>query len=177
MYRNIKKVVFNYRNYNKFLFFCIKNKNKLLIKGFFGKVYFSIPKNFFIYVNSDLGLLHIYFNYFNLDKIFFKLKYIFNFIIYSSYGVLFYHMVNINIKGIGYRFVLNKDNIEVYSGNCLPIILNIKNNLIILDNNNSNNFSLLCCDYIFLNYFIKKLYNISPPNKYKKIGIFFEKKL
>lgn len=178
MYRNIKKISFNYQRCSKFLSFSVKEKNKLLVKGFFGDVYFLIPKNYFIYVNADSGLLYIYFNSTILEKSFSKLKYIFNSIIFLSYGVLFYHMVNVSIKGIGYRFVLDNDNtIKIYSGNSLPKILNIKDNLRILDNKNSNNYSLLCCDYNYLNFFVKKLYNISPPNKYKEMGVFFEKKL
>lgn len=177
MSHNIKKIVFNYKKYNKFLSFLVKKKNILLIKGFFGEVSFLIPKNFFIYIDSNSGSLYIYFNYLNLGEKISKLKYIFNSIIFLSYGVLFYHMVNVSIKGIGYRFILNNNCIEVYSGNSLPTILNVGDNLKILDNNNSNNFSLVCCDYTYLNFFVKSLYNISPPNKYKETGVFLEKKL
>ena len=176
MLRNVKKIVFNYQKYDKFLFLKIKEK-RLVIKGFFGESSFLIPQNCFVIINDELSTLSIYFYYSNLESFNYKLKYIYNSIIYLSYGVLFYHMVNIRIKGIGYRFILEDNVIKVYSGNSLPSIFNIENKLKILDNCGSNNFSMFCCDYTFLNFFAKSIYNISPPNRYKEMGIFIEKKL
>ena len=178
MLHKVRKLCFNYKKFNNFLSFQIKQEKCLIIKGFFGEVTLLIPSNFIIINNDSKGLLFIYcFFYTNSEHIYKKLKYIHNSIIYFSYGVIFFHMVNISIKGIGYRFILEKNKIKVYSGNSLPSILNIRDQLKILDNCNSNNFSIFCCDYTYLNFFIKKLYNISIPNRYKEIGVFIEKKL
>lgn len=170
----INKITLNYQKYNKLLSFS-KNKNNLNINGFFGSVSLKIPANILLELDKkDIKL------YFDSNKFIYNsrlLKSFYHNIIFSVYGQVFNHFVNISIKGIGYKFKLEKNKIIVYSGNSLPTLFEIPDNLKVLDNLNSNNFSIIGSDYTFLNNFINKIRNISKPNKYKEIGIFLEKRL
>jgi len=174
---NINKVSLNYQKYNKLLSFSKKNDSILFIKGFFGLSELKIPKNIIVEIDNN-NSINLYFNSNKLSTIGKILKSFYFSIIFSIYGLVFNHFVDMNIKGIGYKFELKGNNeILVYSGNSLPTNFEIPENLIILDNSNTNNFSVLGNDYVFLNNFVNKIKNIAVPNKYKEIGIFLEKRL
>lgn len=173
-YNNIKKITLDYQKYNKFLYFS-KNKNILSIKGFFGKIDLKIPVN--IVVGVDEKNINLYFNLKELPNLNKILKSFYFLIIFSVYGLVFNHFIDMNIKGIGYKFEIKDNVLLVYSGNSLPTKFQIPEELIILDNSNSNNFSILGGNYAFLNNFINKVKKVSIPNKYKEIGIFLDKKL
>ena len=169
---NINKIIINYQNYKKLLSFSKKEKNFLFIKGFFGSVSLKIPKGIILDISNESIILYFYSNKNNNI-----LKSFYSLIIFSCHGLIFNHFVDMNIKGIGFKFELKNNQILVYSGNSLPTFFNIPNNLQILDNSSSNNYSVLSSDYTFLNNFVNKIRNIAIPNKYKEIGIFLEKKL
>ena len=169
---NINKIIINYQNYKKLLSFSKKEKNFLFIKGFFGSVSLKIPKGIILDISNESIILYFYSNKNNNI-----LKSFYSLIIFSCHGLIFNHFVDMNIKGIGFKFELKNNQILVYSGNSLPTFFNIPNNLQILDNSSSYNYSVLSSDYTFLNNFVNKIRNIAIPNKYKEIGIFLEKKL
>ena len=171
---NINKVSLNYQKYNKLLSF-LKFNNILRIKGYFGFVDLKIPAN--IILEVDKKNLTLYFHSNKLITINKFLKSFYHIIIFSFYGVMFNHFININIKGIGYKFELKNGLFLIYSGNSLPTFFNVPSNLKILDNLGSNNFSVVGNNYTFLNNFVNKIRNISIPKKYKEIGIYLEKKL
>lgn len=172
----IKKVILDFTKYQKFIKFSeIPNekKNYLEVSGFFGKVVLSPLEGIIIKAIDSKIIL-----FFDSDKVEHKaLKYIYNNIIYVSYGVLYYHIVDIFIKGIGYKFELNKENLLIFCGNSLPISVNIPKNIEFLDNANSNDFSVGSSDNMFLNNFLFKIAKTATPNKYKEIGIFLNKLL
>jgi ribosomal protein L6P/L9E len=85
--------------------------------------------------------------------------------------------MNMSIKGIGYKFELLGDQIIVYNGNSLPTYFTVPKDIIVLDNNMVNNYSLVGGSYILLTSFSNNIRNTSIPNKYKEIGIFLQKKL
>jgi hypothetical protein len=179
--KKIKKVILNYNNFNKFISFHnvvyekgINKKRYLKIKGYFGFSLLLIPKNVIIRVNKDKKNIYIYFDS-SLET--FLLKYIYNNIIFLSYSVLYYHLIDIKIKGIGYKFELNKDIIKVYGGNSLPSYFNIPKKLKFLQSSNLNFFCAGSGDYICLNNFLIRLSQEGLPNKYKEIGIFLDKRL
>jgi ribosomal protein L6P/L9E len=172
-YNNIKKIVLDYKNYNKFLNF-VTEKNFLKIRGFFGEISLKIPKN--VIVRIDDFVITLYFN----EKVTInKIKYFYNTIIYSCISVLFNHFVNLSVKGIGFKFDLNKDKREllVFNGNRLPVIFNLPSSIKVLMNTSIVNISILGGDNILLNNFVNNIRKIAIPNKYKEIGIFLEKKL
>lgn len=172
---NVNKVIIDYQKYEKVLSFSKKNKNFLLIQGFFGSVSFKIPKGVIIDVCEKNIILYFYSG--KGATIYKYLKSFYFLIIFSSYGLVFNHFVGLSIKGIGFKFELKGDDIMVYSGNSLPTVFNVPEGFKILGNGSSNNFSVLGGDYTFLNNFVNKVRNIAVPNKYKEIGIFLEKKL
>jgi len=169
-YSSLNKVILDYQNYNNFLFFK-KKKENLIIEGVFGKVLIDIPANIFLIIENNK--IFLYFNNNNLAK----LKFFYNIIIFSCVGVLFNHFINISIKGIGFKFYLENNNLFIYHGNSLPTKFNLPYNVFVLDNGSVNSFSILSSDYTLLNNFISNIQKKSMPNKYKKIGIFLEKKL
>lgn len=172
---NINKIIINYQKYKKLLSFSKKNKDFLLIQGFFGSVTLKIPKGIIIDVCNESIILYFYSKKGIVMNKFLKSFYFL--VIFSSYGLVFNHFIDLTIKGIGFKFELKEGQIIVYSGNSLPTIFNIPEGFKVLDNCSSNNFSVLGSDYIFLNNFVNKIRNIAIPNKYKEIGIFLEKKL
>ena len=170
---NIGKIVINYNN--KFLTFSQNKFNFLIIQGFFGEVCLKIPKNIFVRINQrDLIL------YFDLNKLSIIKKILKSFyfsIIFSSNGLVYNHFVYMNIKGIGYKFKLEKNSLIVYNGNSLPTSFELPKNLKIIENSGPNFLIVFCGDFILLNNFVAKVKNIAKPNKYKEIGVFLEKKL
>lgn len=172
----INKITINYQDYKELLSFSKKDKNFLFIKGFFGSVNLKIPKGIIIDINEKEIILYFYCAKIN-NTLYKVLKSFYSLIIFSCHGLIFNHFVDMNIKGIGFKFELKNNQILVYSGNSLPTFFDIPNNLQILDNSSSNNYSVLSSDYTFLNNFVNKIRNIAIPNKYKEIGIFLEKKL
>lgn len=173
----INKITIDYQIYKKLLSFSKKDKKFLLIKGFFGSVSLKIPKGIFININENNIILYFSNHTRNTISFINILKSFYSLIIFSCHGLVFNHIVDMNIKGIGFKFELKKNRILVYSGNSLPTLFDIPTNLQILDNSSSNNYSVLSSDYAFLNNFVNKIRNTAIPNKYKEIGIFLEKKL
>lgn len=173
---NIKKIVLDFTKYQNFIKFSeiLKEKKSYLeVRGFFGKVSLSFSDNIIIKIIDNKIVL-----FFSYDKVEPKiLKYVYNNIIYVSYGILYYHIVDIFIKGIGYKFELKEESFLIFCGNSLPILVDIPKNLEFLDNSNLNNFSVGSSDNMFLNNFLFKIAKMAAPNKYKEIGIFLNKLL
>jgi len=178
LYKNIKKISLNYQIYNKFLSFKIKKINFLEIKGFFGVVSLVIPDFIRIKLNKDKYILYIFFDDTKNPKYVNRvIKQLYNTIIFSSYGVLFCHLISINIKGIGYKFEFDGNNsITVFSGKTLPYLFEVPKGLRVLEKGNLNNFSLGGGNYSRLISFAFKLQSVGKPNKYKEIGIYLNKK-
>lgn len=123
----------------------------------------------------DNNNINLYFDPTTVDKS--KLNFFYRKVILSTYGQLFNHFIDISIKGIGYKFQLKKKEIFIYTGNSLPSFFIIPENIKILDNLTSDNFSVVGGDYTYLNNFVKKLQRTSKPNKYKETGIFVKDRL
>lgn len=178
-YNKIKKITLNYQKYNNILFFSIKDNDILKIQSFFGFIEVRIPSNLILKIENDTNLIIFFYskNFLVLNNI---LKSFCNQIIFFSQGLLFNHFVKLDIMGIGYKFELNKDSLAVYSGNTLPTFFNgFDNKLKIINDDlktkNCTKFYFSGGDFCFLNNYAKKIRKISIPNKYKKIGIFFNK--
>lgn len=169
-YSKLNKVVLDYQNYNNFLFLK-KEKENLVIEGLFGKISINIPTNIFLIIENNKIFLYVNKN--NSSK----LKFFYNMIIFSCVGVLFNHFINISIMGIGFKFSLENDNLFIHHGNSLPTKFDLPYNVFVLNNESVNNFSILSSDYVLLNNFVSNIQKKSMPNKYKKIGIFLNKKL
>ena len=123
----IKKVVLDFTKYQKFIGFkeVLDNKKHYLeVNGFFGKVLLNLSNSVIVKISNNKIIL--FFNYKVKHKV---LKYIYNNIIYISYGVLYYHIVDILIKGIGYKFELKKEELLIFCGNSLPVLINIPENI------------------------------------------------
>jgi len=178
LYKNIKKISLNYQKYNKFLSFKLKKINLLEIKGFFGAVDLVIPDFIRIKIDKDKCILYIFFdNTKNPKHVNRIIKQLYNTIIFSSYGVLFCHLIDISIKGIGYKFEFNDNKtITVFSGKTLPHLFEIPEGLRILEKGNLNSFSLGGGNYSRLISFAFKIQSVGKPNKYKEIGIYLNKK-
>ena len=175
MLPNIGKIVINYKKYSKLLSFSYNRFNYLCIQGFFGKTSLKIPKNFFVEIDEES--IKIYFDLQKLSNNKKILKSFYSLIVFSCYGLVYNHFIYMLIKGIGFKFKLEKKKLIVYSGHSLPTSFEIPESLKILDNSSSNNFSIFSGDFIFLNNFAAKVKNIAIPNKYKEIGIYLEEKL
>jgi ribosomal protein L6P/L9E len=167
MLRNIKKIHFNLEKYNNFLFFSVKEK-KLFIKGFFGKIHLKIPHTTVLKIKNNVLIMYFY------DRNLYILKTFNNLIIFSINNILLNYYKNIFIKGIGYKFILKENNLEVYNGNFLPERFHIPKSITVLNKNSLNSLNLLSNDYTLLNNFIKNIQKVAMPNKYKEIGIFIK---
>jgi ribosomal protein L6P/L9E len=170
MLRNIKKISFNLEKHNNFLFFSVKEK-KLFIKGFFGKIYLKIPHTTILEIKNNILIMYFY------DKNLHVLKTFNNTIVFSINNILLNYYKNIFIKGIGYKFRLKDDSLEIYNGNSLPEHFYIPKSITVLNKNSVNSLNLLSNDYTLLNNFIKNIQKVAMPNKYKEIGIFIKDSL
>lgn len=169
----IKKTVFDFQEYKNFLVLK-KCENMLIVKGFFGVISLTIPKNIILRVNKT----KVIFFYIKSKDSLKKIKHFYHIIIFSLIGVLFNNFINISIKGIGFKFLFDKEknNFFVHSGNSLPSVFNLPLNIRLLTNSSMNNFTILSSDIVLLHNFVNTVRKISIPNKYKEIGIFLEKK-
>lgn len=82
-----------------------------------------------------------------------------------------------SIKGIGYKFKLEKNLLIVYNGKTLPTRFELPKNLRIVENSGPNSLAVFCGDFVLLNNFVGKIRNIAKVNKYKEIGVYFKRKL
>ena len=170
---NIGKIVINYNS--KLLSFSQNKFNFLLIQGFFGEICLKIPKNIFIQINEKNFIL-----YFDLNKLSLIKKILKSFyfsIIFSCNGLIYNHFVFMSIKGIGYKFKLEKNLLIVYNGKTLPTRFELPKNLRIVENSGPNSLAVFCGDFVLLNNFVGKIRNIAKVNKYKEIGVYFKRKL
>ena len=175
MSSNIYKIILNHEKSVKFLSFKKLEDNILQIKGFFGKAILTIPSN--IILEIDEKSIILFFSFKKLKNLELLLKSLYHNIIFSSYGLVFNHYVNMQIKGIGHKFELKPKDIVVFNGNSLPTVFDIPGGFKILDNSSFNNFIVFGGNYSLLNNFVNKIRSIAVPNKYKEIGIFLKKGL
>ena len=169
------KVVFNYQLYNKFLSFSKINNRVLLIKGFFGCISLSVPRNIILEIDNKSIL--IFFTSSKKKSINGVIKAFCVNLFCVCYGLIFSHFIDLGIKGIGYKFELKDNYLVMYSGNSLPTLFKVPKNLCVLSNLTSNLFSIVGGDYILLNNFAHKIKKISTPNKYKEIGVYLAKRI
>ena len=172
----ISKIIFNYQKYNNFLSFKIKNKG-LYVIGFFGEISLVIPSNIVVEINHKTQEIFLFFYSNQLSTLTKVLKSFYSFIMFSSYGVILGHFTNLTIKGIGYKFSLDKNDLIVHNGMVVPRIFEIPKNVTVLDNGSSNILTVMGGDYTFLSNFVSNIRKTSIPNRYKEIGIFVDKKL
>jgi ribosomal protein L6P/L9E len=172
----ISKIRLTYKKYSKLLS-VKKEERNLILSSFFGKTFLKIPQNLILEVDKESKSIFFFSKEKKKNKSLKSLKSFYNLIIFSSYGVVFGHFMNMSIKGIGYKFELLGDQIIVYNGNSLPTYFTVPKDIIVLDNNMVNNYSLVGGSYILLTSFSNNIRNTSIPNKYKEIGIFLQKKL
>lgn len=154
------------------------NKGLLEIKGFFGKTSIFIPKSIFVDIDISLKGLNIFFKK-NSNFTEGVIKSFYLNLIFSLYGVVFYHFVDIIVKGIGFRFELNSSgtSLLIFHGNVNPTIFNVPNSIKLLSNSNLNVFSVCSSNFNLINNFIGKLRFICKPGRYKEVGLFYKKRL
>lgn len=153
-------------------------EKSLKISGFFGEVIVDIPSNVVLEVNSELKGIYLFFIKDHFIEVKYIIKSFYLNLIFSLYGIIFNHFVDIIIKGIGYRF--EKDSLNhllIFHGNVNPSIFKIPKNIKLLTNANTNIFSICGSNYTLINNFIGQLRSICKPGRYKEVGLFVQKRL
>ena len=142
-------------NKNKIIFF--KTSLGLLSLTFMDNIYFFIKKNKLL-INFNLktnkkSILNLY------DKLIkIKIK-----------GVLQGFKINLFLKGIGFKSVIDKNNLILKLGYSHNINVTIPFNIKIINQPNTLIFSSI--DYIFLHQFVYYIKNYKKPEPYKGKGL------
>ena len=140
---------------NKTIFF--KTSLGLLNLKFINNIYFFIKKNkLLINFNLKKNKKNILNLYNKLIKI--KIK-----------GVLQGFKISLLLKGIGFKTIINNNNLILKLGFSHDIIIPIPTNIEII--NKSNKLIFNSIDYIFLNQFVHYVKNYKKPEPYKGKGL------
>ena len=176
----------------------IKIKNKIFLKSPLGNIQlffidkiFIFPKKIkifrkdkIIFFKTSLGLLSLKFS----DNIYFFIKnnkLLLNFNIKKNKknflnlynklikikikGVLQGFKISLILKGIGFKAIINNNNLILKLGFSHNIIIPIPDNIKII--NQSNKLIFNSIDYIFLNQFVYSIKNYKKPEPYKGKGL------